>query len=178
LSGAVKLSVVRRCVSDMDTYELAKKIYNLYENSNKSYVCLNGFDYDFLNEYNRRYELCTNTFDVVLAYLKIYDPKTLFIPQLLTRLGYASAPMIEVKPPFPLTNNAVFVWLGRELFLQDEAQVVKTMTGYNDNGEPVVKVLVKYDMNPMSTEAISWCLKLSFMYNKKIQCGVYGVLYE
>ena len=54
MRGAVKLSVIRRCVSNMDIYELAKKIYNSYENSNKSYVCLNGFDYDFLNEYNRR----------------------------------------------------------------------------------------------------------------------------
>jgi hypothetical protein len=161
-----------------DTYELAKKIYTLLKESDKSYVCLNGFDYEFLNEYNKRYELCTNTFDVVLAYLKIYDPKTVFIPQLLTRLGYSSASMIEVKPPFSLTNNAVFVWLGRELFFHDEAEVIKTRTGYNDNGEPIVKVLVKYDMNPMSIEAISWCLKLAFMYNKAIPCGIYGVLYE
>ncbi len=55
---------------------------------------------------------------------------------------------------------------------------MKTRTGYNDNGEPVVKVLVKYDMNPMSLEAISWCLKLAFMYNKPVSCGVYGVLFE
>jgi hypothetical protein len=162
----------------MNTYETAKKIYNQYEESGKHYVCLNGFEYEFMNEYNRKYELCTNTFYVILAYLKIYDPKTLFVPQLLTRLGYASASMIEVKPPFSLTNNAVFVWLGRELFYHDEAQVVKTRTGYNDNGEPVVKILVKYDMNPMSLEAISWCLKLAFMYNKPVNCGVYGVLYE
>ena len=80
MSSAVKLSVIRRCVSDMDTYELAKKIYISYENSNKSYVCLNGFDHDFLNEYNRRYELCTNVFDVVLAYLKIYDPRHCSFP--------------------------------------------------------------------------------------------------
>jgi len=162
----------------MDSYELAKKIYDQFGESGKSYVCLNGFDYEFLNEYNKKYELCTNTFYVVLAYLKIYDPKTVFVPQLLTRLGYSSASMIEVKPPFLLTNNAVFVWLGRELFFRDETEVVKTRTGYNDNGEPVVKVLVKYDMNPMSLEAISWCLKLAFMYNKAIPCGVYGVLYE
>jgi len=162
----------------MNTYETAKKIYNQYEESGKRYVCLNGFEYEFTNEYNRKYELCTNTFYVILAYLKIYDPKTLFVPQLLTRLGYASASMIEVKPPFSLTNNAVFVWLGRELFYHDEAQVIKTRTGYNDNGEPAVKVLVKYNMNPMSLEAISWCLKLAFMYNKPVNCGVYGVLFE
>ena len=176
--NAEQLFIIRRCVSNMNTYELAKKIYDQFEESGKSYVCLNGFDYEFLNEYNRRYELCTNVFDVILAYLKIYDPKTLFVPQLLTRLGYASASMIEVKPPFSLTNNAVFVWLGRELFFHDQAEVIKTRTGYNDNGEPIVKVNVKYDMNPMSLEAISWCLKLVFMYNKPIQCGVYGVLYE
>lgn len=162
----------------METYELAKKIYSTYEESGKSYVCLNGFDYEFLNEYNKKYELCTNVFDVILAYLKIYDPKTLFVPQLLTRLGYSSASMIEVKSPFSLTNNAVFVWLGRELFFHDQAQVVKTKTGFNDNDEPIVKVNVKYDMNPMSLEAISWCLKLAFMYNKPVNCGVYGVLYE
>ncbi len=100
-----------------DTYELAKKIFDMFEESGKSYVCLNGFDYEFLNEYNKKYELCTNTFDVILAYLKIYDPKTLFVPQLLTRLGYSSASMIEVKPPFSLTNNAVFVWLGKRIIL-------------------------------------------------------------
>jgi len=161
----------------MNSYEMANKIYNQFEESGKHYVCLNGFDYEFLNEYNKKYELCTNTFDVILAYLKIYDPKTLFVPQLLARLGYASASMIEVKPPFSLTNNAVFIWLGRELFFHDEAEIIKTRTGYNDNGEPIVKVLVKYDMNPMSLEAISWCLKLAFMYNKPIKCGVYGVLY-
>lgn len=162
----------------MNTYELAKKVYNGYGESGKHYVCLNGFDYEFSNEYNRKYELCTSTFDVILAYLKIYDPKTLFVPQLLTRLGYASASMIEIKPPFSMTNNAVFVWLGRELFYHDQVEIVKTRTGYNDNGEPAVKVNIKYDMNPMSLEAISWCLKLAFMYNKAIPCGVYGVLYE
>ena len=162
----------------MDSYELAKKVYDEFSESGKSYICLNGFDYEFLNEYNKKYELCTDTFQVVLAYLKIYDPKTVFVPQLLTRLGYASASMIEVKPPFSLFNNAIFVWLGRELFFRDEAEIVKTKTGYNDNSEPVVKVLVKYDMNPMSLEAISWCLKLAFIYNKPIPCGVYGVLYE
>jgi len=161
----------------MNSYEMANKIYNQFEESGKHYVCLNGFDYEFLNEYNKKYELCTNTFDVILAYLKIYDPKTLFVPQLLARLGYASASMIEVKPPFSLTNNAVFIWLGRELFFHDEAEIIKTRTGYNDNGEPVVRVNVKYNMNPMSLEAISWCLKLAFMYNKPIKCGVYGVLY-
>ena len=162
----------------MDAYELARKIYNEFEESGKSYVCLNGSDYEFLNDYNKKYELCTDSFRVVLAYLKIYDPKTVFVPQLLARLGYASASMIEVKPPFLLTNNAVFVWLGKDLFFHDETEIIKTKTGYNDNSEPVVKVLVKYDMNPMSLEAISWCLKLAFMYNKAIPCGVYGVLYE
>jgi hypothetical protein len=161
-----------------DTYELTKKIYEQLGGSGKSYVCLNGFEYDFLNQYNKKYELCTNTFDVILAYLKVYDPKTLFVPQLLARLGHSSASMIEVEPPFSLTNNAVFVWLGRELFYHDEAKVVKTKTGYNDNNEPIVKVDVKYDLNPMSIEAISWCLKLAFTYNKAIPCGVYGVLYE
>jgi len=99
------------------------------------------------------------------------------VPQLLARVGYSSASMIEVKPPFLLTNNAVFVWLGRELFFHDEAEIIKTKTGYNDNSEPVVKVNVKYDMNPMSLESIAWCLRLAFMYNKAIPCGVYGVLF-
>jgi len=162
----------------MESYELAKKIYNEFEESGNRYVCLNGFSYEFLNEYNKKYELCTDTFQVVLAYLKMYDPKTVFMPQLLTRLGYSSASMIEVKPPFTLTNNAVFIWLGRELFFHDDVKIIKTRTGYNDNNEPVVKVLVKYNMNPMSLEAISWCLKLAFTYNKPIQCGVYGVLFE
>jgi len=162
----------------MNSYELAKKIYDQFEESDKRYVCLNGFDYEFLNEYNKRYELCTDKSQVILAYLKIYDPKTLFIPQLLTRLGYSSASMIELKPPFTLTNNAVFLWLGRELFFHDEVKVIKTKTGYNDNNEPIIKVNVKYDMNPMSLEAIGWCLKLVFTYNKPIQCGIYGVLYE
>jgi len=161
-----------------DTYELARKIYEQLGGSGKSYVCLNGFEYDFLNEYNKKYELCTNVFDVILAYLKVYDPKTLFVPQLLAKLGYSSASMIEVKPPFSLMNNAVYVWLGSELFNHDETEVIKTKTGYNDNGEPVVKVDVKYDLNPMSIEAIAWCLRLAFMYNKAIPCGVYGVLYE
>jgi len=69
-------------VHNMNSYEMAKKIYNQFEESGKSYVCLNGFDYEFLNEYNRRYELCTNVLDVILAYLKIYDPKPLFFPHL------------------------------------------------------------------------------------------------
>jgi hypothetical protein len=37
---------------------------------------------------------------------------------------------------------------------------------------------VKHDMNPMSIEAIGWCLKLAFMYNRTIQCGIYGVLFQ
>jgi hypothetical protein len=86
--------------------------------------------------------------------------------------------MIELKPPFALTNNAVFLWLGRELFFHDEVKVIKTKTGYNDNNEPIIKVNVKHDMNPMSLEAIGWCLKLAFTYNKPIPCGIYGVLYE
>jgi len=162
----------------MDSYELTRKVYSEFEESGKKYVCLNGFEYKFLDGYNKKYELCTDTFQVVLAYLKIYDPKTVFVPQLLTRLGYSSASMIEVKPPFTLFNNAVFVWLGKELFFHDEAEIIKTKTGYNDNNEPVVKVLVKYTMNPMSLESVSWCLKLAFTYNKPIPCGVYGVLYE
>jgi len=163
---------------ETDTYELAKRIYYRFIASGEKYVCLNRTDYGVSDEYERRYDLCTNEFDVVLAYLKIYKLNASFVPPLLTKLGYSSASMIEVKPPFSLANNAVYVWLGKELFLHDEARVVKTETGYNDNGEPVVKVLIKYDMNPMSLEAISWCLKLAFMYNKPIQCGVYGVLYE
>ena len=166
----------------MNSYELAKKIYNEFDESGKKYVCLNGSDYEFLNEYHKKYELCTDEFQVILAYLKIYDPKTAFIPQLipqlLTTLGYASASMIEVKPPFQLLNNAVFVWLGKELFFHNEVEIIKTKTGYNDNNEPLVKVLVKYNMNPMSLEAISWCVKLTFTYNKPIPCGIYGVLYE
>jgi len=162
----------------MNSYDLSKKIYDEFEESGNRYVCLNGYDYEFLNDYNKKYELCTDTFQVVLAYLKIYDPKTVFIPQLLTRLGYSSASMVEVKPPFTTFNNAVFVWLGRELFFHDEAKIIKTKTGYNDNNEPIIKVNVKYDMNPMSLEAIGWCLKLVFMYNKPIRCGIYGVLYE
>jgi hypothetical protein len=62
----------------MNSYELAKKVYSEFEESGKKYVCLNGFDYEFLNEYHKKYELCTDTFYVILAYLKIYDPKTLF----------------------------------------------------------------------------------------------------
>jgi hypothetical protein len=161
-----------------DRYELAKKIYDQFVQSGKNYVCLNRLDYKFSNEYQRRYELCTNVFDVILAYLKIYSHNTAFVPPLLTRLGYSSASMIEVKPPFSLSNNAVYIWLGKELFFHDEAQVVKTRTGFNDNGEPIVKVLVKYNMNPMSLESISWCLKLAFTYNRAIPCGVYGVLFE
>ncbi|AOS58390.1 lipothrixviral structural protein [Sulfolobus islandicus filamentous virus 2] len=161
----------------MDSYEMARKIYNLYENSGKRYTCLNEFDYDFKDEYDKKYELCTNVFDVILAYLKVYDFKKPFAPQLLTKLGYSGASMIEVKPPFSLYNNAVFIWLGQQLFYYDEAEVIKTKTGYNDNSEPIIKVYVKYNMNPMSLEAIGWCLKLAFSYNKPIQCGVYGVLF-
>jgi len=163
---------------EMGSYELAKKVIEQLPESGKKYVCLNGYQYAFENEYLRKYELCTDNFDVILAYFKIYDPKIDFSQVLLTKLGYSGGFAIETKPPFSLTNNAVFIWLGKELFFHDEAQVVKTKTGYNDNGEPVVKVDVKHDMNPMSIEAIGWCLKLAFMYNRTIQCGIYGVLFQ
>jgi len=39
-------------------------------------------------------------------------------------------------------------------------------------------VNVKYDLNPMSIESIGWCLKLAFMHNRAIKCGIYGVLFE
>ncbi|ACB37270.1 virion structural protein [Betalipothrixvirus uzonense] len=162
----------------METYELAKTVYDKYLTSNKRYVCLNGFEYGFEDEYLKKYELCTDSFDVILAYFKIYDPKTEFVPVLLARLGLAGASSIYLNPPFSLYNNAVYIWVGRELFYHEEANVVKTRTGYNDNSEPLIRVNIKWDMNPMSIEAIGWCLSLAFRYNKPVNCGVYGVLFE
>lgn len=159
----------------MDAYELTKKIFDEFPSSGKEYVCLNGYDYAFLNEYNNKYELCTKDFDVVLAYLKIYDPKSPFIQMLLSRLGYAGATSIELKPPFSIYNNAVYIWLGQQLKINSHVTVTKTSTGYNDNGKPIRTVDAIDDLNPMTIEAISHCAKLVFMYNKNIECDVYGV---
>jgi len=159
----------------MDAYELTKKIFDEFPYSDKEYVCLNGYDYAFLNEYSNKYELCTKDFDVVLVYLKIYDPKSPFIPMLLSRLGYAGATSITLRPPFSIYNNAVYIWLGKELKIKSHVTITKTSTGYNDSGKPIIVFDAIDDLNPMSIEAISHCAKLVFMYNKKIECGVYGV---
>lgn len=161
----------------MKPYETAKRIYELYVESGKKYVCLNGDNYSFSDDYDNKYELCTSSFNVIQAYLKVYDTKAQFVQPLLARLGHSTASMITLKPPFSLYNNAVYVFLGQQLFYHDELEIVKTKTGYNDESEPVLKVYIKYNMNPMSLEAIAWCVKLAFTYNKPIRCGVYGVLF-
>lgn len=157
-------------------YELAKTIYEKYLLSNKKYACLEGTRYDFTDAYDRKYDLCTDDFNAILGYLKVQEVKPEFRPMLLAKLAYAGAGVIYVQPPLSLFNNAVYVYLGRELRLNNQVIIKKTTTGYNDGGKELITFEAFDDLNPMSIEPKAWCAHLVFTYNKKVDCGVYGVI--
>ncbi|CAJ31652.1 virion structural protein [Betalipothrixvirus pezzuloense] len=152
------------------------EIYELYLASGKKYVCLRGDEYKFLDEYDNHYDLCTDNYNVVLAYEHIKKIPPVFVPILLAELGYNGATEIEVNPPFTLYNNAVYVYIGKMLRLDSHVLVKKTSKGYNDDGEPIVTFEAYDDLNPMQINSIGYCAELVFTYNKKIDCGIHGVI--
>lgn len=156
-------------------YDYAKTIYDKFLLSNKKYVCLEGKRYDFLDSYDRKFDLCANDFNAILGYLKIQELNPEIRPVLLSKLAYAGAMEVEVNPPLSLFNNAVYIYLGKVLRLDNHVVIKKTTTGYNDDGKGVITFEAYDDLNPMNIESISWCAHLVFTYNKKFDCGVYGV---